>query len=184
MSGLQFNRATFRLYLRFDGPSIQSWSQSLVTADGNDVSYSAQTNGGVPRIKLAHSYPDPDTVAPVPARGAVATDEAARAYLLALANAYVLIRSFRQTRQGDGLVTIVRAYHANVANTSPITQAQLDAYIRIPPTPNYISIGNLFFSSTYPWNQMQNDFAQRIDLEWTYCHGNFPPPCHGSRGRR
>lgn len=184
MAGEIFNRATFRQMLRFDAPGIQTWSQSLVTADANDVSYSAQTNGGVPRIKLTHTFPDPEAVPPVPGTGTSATDESARSYLLALANAFVLVRSFRQTRQGDGLVTIVRAYHANTANTSPITQAQLDVYIRIPPTPNYIGTGNLYFSSAAPWGQMQNDFAQRIDLDYTYCHGNFPPPCHGSRGRR
>lgn len=184
MAGEQFNKVTFRQILKFDTPSVQAWSQSIVNADSTDVAHSAETNAGVPRIKLTHTFPNPDTVAPAPQPGDRATDESARAYLLGLVNAFVLVRTFKKILKDTGDVTLVRAYHANVANTSPILQSQLDAYIRIPPTPNKIGVGGIFFSSSNPWGQMLNDFGNRIDLEFTYCHGNYPPPCHGSRGRR
>lgn len=186
MVGEVFNKTTLLQKLRFNGPTIKSQAEAIISADANDVSYSAQKNGGVARIKLSHTYPDPLGIAsnPTSNQSNSATDESARAFLLALVNAYVLIRSFRQTRDGDGLVTIVKAYHADVSNTSLITQAQLDPYIRIPETPAYIGDTTLFFSSSDPWNQMINAFSTREDLSYTYCHGNFPPPCHGSRGRR
>ncbi len=184
MAGEQFNKVTFRQMLRFDAPTIQNFSQALVTADGNDVSYSAQTNGGVPRIKLSHGFPSPDAVPSVPVTGNKATVKSAEDYLLALANAFVLVRSFRQTRQGDGLVTIVRAYHSDVSKTSQINISQLLQYIQLPAKSTIIGSSYINFKFAAPWSQMQNDFAVKIDDSWTYCHGNFPPPCHGSRGRR
>lgn len=186
MVGEVFNKTTLLQKLRFNAATVKAQSEAIISADANDVAYSAQKNAGVARIKLSHVYPDPYGIvsSPTSNQNNPATDESARAYLLALVNAYVLIRSFRQTRDGDGLVTIVKAYHANVASTSPITQAQLDPYIRIPATPAFIGDASLYFSSSDPWNQMVNAFSAREDLSYTYCHGNFPPPCHGSRGRR
>lgn len=189
MVGEVFNKTTLLQKLRFNAATVKTQSEAIISADANDVAYSAQKNAGVARIKLSHVYPDPFSVVPDPSiypsnQSNAATDESARAYLLGLVNAFVLIRSFKQTRDGDGLITIVKAYHANVANTSYINQAQLDPYIRIPVTPALIGDASLIFSSADPWNQMINAFSARVDTEYTYCHGNFPPPCHGSRGRR
>ena len=186
MAGDQVNFTSLRIRLRFtlsDETPIKTHMQNLISADSIWVARSGENYPGPavpPRITISYNPSFPPFSG---AAGTVATDEIVTSYIHTLANIYAVVRTFRFTRYPDGQPTLVKAYHANPTDADEITNDQIKDFIKFVPTPN-IADSNFTYGSGTPWQAMITYFSNRESGVFSYCHGNFPPPCHGSRGRR
>lgn len=190
MAGEIVSFATLLQKLKFtstEESNVRNHMQSLISADSIWVGRSAQNYPGTPvaaRISISYSPSLPPFGA---STGTVATDEIVTSYIRTLANTYAVVRTFRFYRAGDGLQSLVKAYYPNPTDAEDLTDAEIKQFVNFNAvTPDYIGDSNFQFpaGAGTPWHAMITYFSNREKETFQYCHGNFPPPCHGSRGRR
>lgn len=188
MAGEIISFATLLQKLKFTQSNVQSHMQGLITADSIDVGRSGENYPGPtvpPRISISYSPALPPFGSN---QGDVTLDEVVTAYIRTLTNTYVVVRTFRFRRAGDGAEYTKKAYLADPMSIEDLTDSELQQFVKFNGlTPTYIADSNFQFdaNASTPWEAMITYFSNReYGTVFNFCHGNFPPPCHGSRGRR